>query len=140
MKKLLLTFLFMVTTAVSAEVIATYQDIEGYDQAAARLGRAPEVSEFERYDYEVSSIDGKIVIALASDQSDPLPEPEPEPAPGLFDRTSKQQMYGCLTRWRNQLNAEQVQTVLNSLSSMYDDKAVMNNCIDDIKAVIGAAK
>jgi len=136
MKKLLLTFLFMVTTAVSAEVIATYQDIEGYDQAAARLGRAPEVSEFERYDYEVSSIDGKIVIALVSDQSDPLPEPEPEPAPGLFDRTSKQQMLGCLTRWNNQLNAESFETVLNSLSSMFSDKEKINFCIEDIRKVI----
>jgi len=135
MKKLLLTFLFMVTTAVSAEVIATYQDIEGYDQAAARLGRAPEVSEFERYDYEVSSIDGKIVIALVSDQPEPLPEPT------LFGRTSKQQMLGCLTRWSNQLNSQSFETVLNSLSSMFKDKdAVVNNCIEDIRRVIETAE
>ena len=68
------------------------------------------------------------------------PEPEPEPVSGLFDRTSKAQMMGCLTRWDNQLNAAGFSTVLNSLSSMFDDKEVINNCIEDIREVVRVAQ
>jgi len=133
-------FLSALITSANAEIIATYQDIESYEAAQQRLGRAPEIGEFERYDFEVSQAQpgGQIIIAQV-DASDPI-EPEPEPEPSLFDRTSRAQMLGCLQRWDNQLNSGSVTTVLNSLSSMFDDKETINYCIEDIRAIVQAAE
>jgi len=133
-------FLSALITSANAEVIATYQDIESYEDAEQRLGRAPEIGEFERYDFEVSQAQpgGQIVIAQV-DSSDPI-VPEPEPEPSLFDRTSRAQMLGCLQRWDNQLNAQEMTTVLNSLSSMLSDKETINYCIEDIRAIVQAVE
>lgn len=149
--------------SLSAEIITTYQDIEIYQDAEARLGRTPLVHEFLRATYQVSQDDstGKIVIAgfgvTPEPTPDPIPEPEPEPTPepepeptpgppiedqpetGLFARTSKQQMYGCLTRVYNQTNSPW-KSALNSFISQRDDVELINNCIEDIREVIRVAE
>ena len=162
MLKGLFVAIMVLSSSLSAKVIDTYTDIESYPDATARLGRAPLVSDFLRYDMQVAqeiqdtaaTPGGPIVISRFGTTEPETPvivEPEPptiDPKPvsppaevivvDYFSRTSRQQMNGCLDRWNNQLNASEITTVLNSISAMFDDKEIINNCIEDIRAVIKA--
>ena len=139
----LFLILALIPSALIAEPITEYWDTERYTDAKDRLQIDDvEVNDLKKYNYVVTREDNDVILISLADGTEPVDPTEPdEPTePSLFDRTSKQQMLGCLTRWDNQLNAEEITTVLNSLSSMFSDKEKINFCIEDIRAVVRSAE
>ena len=134
--------LMTISLSLSAETITAYWDTESYAEAKERLQIDDiEVSDLEKHHYVVTREDNDVILISLADGTEPVDpvdqaDPDEPTDPSLFDRTSKQQMLGCLTRWDNQLNAEEITTVLNSLSSMFSDKEKINFCIEDIRAVV----
>ena len=129
--KIIYGLFLLFCSSVNAEIITTYTDIESYEAASARIGHPASVSDLQHYEMIVSQevVGGPIIISRGGTVTEP----------GLFSRTRKAQMYGCLTRWANQVNGGTEQ-VLNSMAAMINDKSLINYCIEDIKALIKATQ